>query len=105
MKKMPSKAITSLNLKKNLKRKKVTFSIEAVGAKEVALLGDFNEWNSKAHPMRHEGNGLWTKSIFIPAGKYEYKFLIDGKWVEDPRNEQTSPNCFGNINSVLNVNY
>ena len=90
-------------VKKDLTRKKVTLSIKAIEAKEVIVLGDFNEWNPKAHPMKHNGNGLWVKSVFIPPGKYEYKFLIDGKWQEDPKNEQTSPNCFGTLNSVLNV--
>jgi hypothetical protein len=35
--------------------------------------------------------------------KYEYKFLIDGEWKEDPRNDKTYPNCFGTHNSVLDL--
>gem|GEM_PF-4763465 len=31
------------------------------------------------------------------------KFLIDGEWKEDPGNEQTCPNCFGTMNSILNL--
>ena len=34
-----------------IKRKKITFSIDAAVAKEVILLGDFNSWTSKKHKM------------------------------------------------------
>jgi 1,4-alpha-glucan branching enzyme len=86
-----------------IKRQKVSFAIEAPTAQEVALMGDFNKWDPKVHPMINKGNGLWTKSVFIPPGKYEYKFLIDGQWEKDPGNEQTCPNCFGTLNSLLNL--
>lgn len=86
-----------------IKRRKVHFSVESAGAREVFLMGDFNSWNPKAHPMKSNGNGLWVKSAIIPPGKYEYKFLIDGEWKEDPKNKQTCPNCFGTLNSILNL--
>ena len=86
-----------------IKRRKVHFSVESARAREVFLMGDFNSWNPKAHPMKSNGNGLWVKSVIIPPGKYEYKFLIDGDWKEDPGNEQTCPNCFGTMNSILDL--
>jgi len=86
------------------KNKKVSFSIKAPAAKEVILMGDFNKWDPKVHPMENDGNGIWTKSIMISPGKYEYKFLIDGQWKEDPVNEQICLNCFGTMNSILNLN-
>ena len=85
------------------KRKRVSFSIEAPIAEEVILMGDFNKWDTKTHPMKNDGNGSWNKTVIIPPGKYEYKFLIDGKWSQDPRNNQTCPNCFGTVNSILNL--
>ena len=89
--------------KQAVKQQKVTFSVEAKIAKEVVLIGDFNDWNPKTHPMKNGGNGRWKRVVTIPPGRYEYKFLVDGKWTEDPRNDQKSPNCFGTFNSVLNV--
>jgi len=86
-----------------IKRQKVHFSVESARAREVFLMGDFNNWDPKAHPMKNDGNGLWVKSVIIPPGKYEYKYLIDGEWKEDPKNEQTCPNCFGTLNSILNL--
>ena len=83
------------------KRKKVMFSIEVNGAKEVALLGDFNNWSPKTHPLKNDANGLWKKTLMIPAGTYQYKFLVDGNWMVDPQNDQTCMNVFGTLNNVL----
>jgi 1,4-alpha-glucan branching enzyme len=89
--------------KKKIKRKKVTFSVDLSGAKEVILMGDFNNWNSKKHLMKKDGNGVWNKAVILPPGSYEYKFLVDGQWKEDPQNDQTCLNCFGSHNNILNL--
>jgi 5'-AMP-activated protein kinase regulatory beta subunit len=86
-----------------MKRQRVTFSIESNNAEEIILMGDFNNWNPKTHPMKRDGNGIWNRTVIIPPGRYEYKFLVDGKWAEDPRNDQHSMNFFGTYNSVLNL--
>lgn len=86
-----------------MKKKKVTFSIEAADAGQVILAGDFNGWNTKKHPMKKDGNGVWKKSVMLPSDVYEYKFLVDGNWREDPANDKTCPNCFGTFNNVLSV--
>ena len=92
-----------IKTKQKIKRRKMTFSLEAAEAGEVFLMGNFNDWNPKMHPMKADGNGRWNKTVMIPPGKYEYKFLIDGNWIEDPQNDQTCPNCFGTLNSVFNL--
>ena len=89
--------------RQDIKRRKVTFSLEATDAKEVVLMGDFNNWNPKKHPMQKDGNGIWNKVVIIPPGNYEYKFLVDGEWKEDPQNEQKCANCFGTHNSIFNL--
>jgi 1,4-alpha-glucan branching enzyme len=90
-------------IKQQIKQRKVDFLIDAPGASRVILVGDFNKWDTKSQPMKNNGNSLWIDSIMIPPGMYEYKFLIDGEWEEDPENEQMCPNCFGTFNSVLNL--
>jgi 1,4-alpha-glucan branching enzyme len=87
--------------KRNLRE--VKFSFESADAREVYLLGDFNHWDPNAHPMENDGNGKWNRTVMIPPGKYEYKFLADGRWLEDPCNDQRCPNCFGSANSVLDL--
>jgi 5'-AMP-activated protein kinase regulatory beta subunit len=89
--------------KQKIKRRRVTFSFESSDAKEVILMGDFNNWNAKKHPMKSNGNGMWNKSVMIPPGKYEYKFLVDRQWEEDPQNDQNCLNCFGTYNNVLKL--
>ena len=89
--------------KQKIKRRRVTFSFESSDAKEVIIMGDFNNWNAKKHPMKTDENGLWNKSVMLPTGDYEYKFLVDGQWREDPRNDQTCPNCFGTQNNLLSL--
>jgi len=89
--------------KQTVQRKKVTFSMEAADAENVILMGDFNSWNPKKHPMKSIGNGMWNKTVMLPAGTYEYKFLIDGNWRLDPQNNQICPNCFGSQNNVFSL--
>ena len=86
-----------------IKQQNVTFSLENTNANEVFLIGDFNEWNPKTHPMKSDGNGTWVRNVTIPPGKYEYKYMVDGQWKEDPQNGQLSPNCFGTYNNIINV--
>jgi 1,4-alpha-glucan branching enzyme len=95
--------MAAVKTKKKIKRKKVTFSIDSTNAKEVILMGDFNNWNPKKHPMKQDGNGVWNKAVILPPGSYEYKFLVDGNWKQDPQNHQTRLNCFGTYNNVLNL--
>jgi 1,4-alpha-glucan branching enzyme len=89
--------------KQKTKRKKIMFKLNAVDAKEVHLVGEFNDWKSGAHPMKNDGNGLWIKRLFLSEGKFEYKFLVDNQWVEDPNNERVCYNCFGTRNSIVIV--
>jgi len=90
-------------LKQRGKKRRVSFSVEASTANEVSLGGDFNNWDTQAHLMRKDTNGVWKKTLMLPPARYEYKFLVDGRWRNDPKNDQTCPNCFGTINNVLIV--
>ena len=95
--------MAKIKSKQKIKRRRVTFSFETSDAKEVILMGDFNNWNAKKHPMKRNGNGMWNKSVVIPPGRYEYKFLVDRQWEEDPQNDQTCLNYFGTYNNVFNL--
>ncbi len=84
-------------------RQRVTLILDAPEAGAVSLLGDFNQWNEKKHPMKKSADGVWEKTIVVPAGSYEYLFLVDGKWRNDPTNDQVRTNSFGTLNNVLKV--
>lgn len=83
-------------------RKKVTFILEVDGAISVSLMGDFNNWNEIKHPMK-KYNETWKKTVFLNPGRYEYRFLVDGEWRNDPNNNQLCKNRFGTYNNFLIV--
>jgi 1,4-alpha-glucan branching enzyme len=83
--------------------KKIQFIIEAVNAKKVSLVGEFNNWNPDADPMQIDKNGKWAKTKMLSPGNIEYKFWVDGQWIQDPENMRTCPNCFGTLNNVVKV--
>jgi 1,4-alpha-glucan branching enzyme len=56
-----------------------SFAVWAPGARAVSVVGDFNVWNERAHPMRSLGAaGVWE--LFVPeaAAGHAYKFAIRG---------------------------
>lgn len=56
------------------------FSCDAPLASEVCLVGAFNDWDSRATPMRQNTRGVWTTTVELAPGSYEYKFVVDGQW-------------------------
>jgi 1,4-alpha-glucan branching enzyme len=89
--------------KNTIKKKRLIFSLEAPMATEVILMADFNKWNIKAHPMKKDNNGAWSKIVIVSPGRYEYKYLVDGEWWNDPTNQEVCYNQHGTMNSVINV--
>jgi 1,4-alpha-glucan branching enzyme len=89
--------------KEKAKRRRVTLSLDAPHATEVSLMGDFNKWNVKTHPMKKSDNGVWKKTVMLQPGRYEYKLMVDGEWQNDPGNHQTCMNCFGTHNNFVVV--
>lgn len=84
--------------------RQVDFVLEYDGAEQVYVCGDFNEWHPAS--LRMIGNreaGLWEKRLMLKPGRYEYKFLVDGKWVHDPDARENVPNGHGSLNSVVEV--
>ncbi|HYO80621.1 MAG TPA: serine hydrolase [Bryobacteraceae bacterium] len=71
-------------------------------AKSVVVTGSFNEWHRFQFPME-KGNRGWATRLQIPAGRYTYMFIVDGKWITDPENKEQETNASGNSNSVLVV--
>lgn len=91
-------------LKENLpKLNEINLSIKAPGAKEVYLAGEFNNWQLDKNSLMEQNNGSWTKRLNLDNGKYRYRFVIDGNWVEDPANPLTQLNTYGTFDSLLEV--
>ncbi len=89
--------------KDKVKHQKIEFSFHAPQAKEVLLVGDFNQWNGEEHKMKNKKEGIWKIKIKLTPGTYEYKYVVDGSWQQDPKNDQKCLNSFGTYNSILTV--
>lgn len=85
------------------KKRRVQFEIAAGEAREVRLLGDFNGWKPGAHVMKKDGAGIWRRTVMLPPGTYEYKFLVDGHWVNDPQNNNVRHNSYGTANNLIQI--
>jgi len=85
------------------KAKKIAFQLSVANAKTVLLTGDFNAWNPTGIKMDKDKAGIWKTEVELGAGRYEYKFVVDGKWWTDPSNKHTAINSFGDVNSVIEV--
>lgn len=102
---------SSMSLKKQyLKSKpvcKVTFRLTADQAQQadnVYLVGDFNEWDHAANPMKKLKNGDFTLNINLEVGEsYQFKYLLNGKtWENDWDADNYSPSPIGGAdNSVV----
>jgi 1,4-alpha-glucan branching enzyme len=76
--------------------KGVLFSFEKQDAGTVSVAGTMNNWDSKKNMMKKNKNGIWTGVVAIPAGKIEYKFVINDKdWVDDPKNPDKIEDSYG----------
>lgn len=82
----------------------ILFVQPATGSARVGVAGDFNNWNPSATPLtRNEELGVWQACIRIPPGRYRYRLVVDGQWVQDPYNTNTETNPFGELNNILEV--
>jgi chromosome partitioning protein len=83
----------------------VRFSDNRAG--DVRIAGDFNGWvpdkGVRSVIEAEEGSRVWTKILHLPPGTYQYRYVVDGEWREDPSNTNTAPSSTGRVNSVLVV--
>jgi 1,4-alpha-glucan branching enzyme len=80
--------------------KQVLFEFLAPEAREVCLTGDFNHWDSRANLMKKDKKGTWKTILSLQPGRYEYRFVKDGNWENDPACSNCVPNQFGSCNCV-----
>jgi 1,4-alpha-glucan branching enzyme len=88
---------------------KVTFRLPkfaATDAKSVCIVGDFNNWNIRANPMKKLKNGNYTITLELEAGReYQFRYLIDEcKWENDWNADKYVRSPYGDSdNSVIVV--
>ena len=93
----------SLLIKKNRKLKTgLSFDPEGKKYKTVQVTGTLNNWNPSVTSMSFE-DGIWKTELMLNPGRYEYLFVVDGKWISDPLNPESKKSPTGNMNSILSV--
>ena len=86
-----------------LEEQEIIFTFFGPEAREVNVAGNFNGWRPDATPLKNTDAGKWIVRLMLRSGQYEYRFVVDGRWSEDPRASQRVANPYGSFNSVLQV--
>jgi hypothetical protein len=84
----------------------VRFELRAPGARDVAVVGNWNRWDPEAQKLEDpDGDGIWEIEITLKRGEeHQYQFLIDGRnWIPDPEAPLQVEDGFGGVNSVLQI--
>jgi 1,4-alpha-glucan branching enzyme len=99
MAKLATKSCTT----KGTCEKTVDFKFYAPQAKKVELGGCFNNWKSSKNPLKKDATGNWKTSLELKAGRYQYRYLVDGVWQNAQEPVECVPNAFGSWNCVVEV--
>jgi 1,4-alpha-glucan branching enzyme len=72
--------------------KPINFVCIAPEAKQVSLIGDFNDWHPNSHPMKRQPDGAWMIQAHLTHGHHHYLFYVDGKTRLDPKAQGSARN-------------
>ncbi len=86
----------------SIKEKLVGFKLSSPKAKKVSVAGSFNNWDTTQLSAKKDVKGNWVVKVNLKPGRYEYKFFVDGCWMNDPAANGVF-NPFGTQNSVVEV--
>lgn len=78
----------------------VTFALRRPDAGEVAVLGDFTDWEPVAMERRE---GAWTAELEVEPGVHHFGFRVDGEWFVPPDAPGRTPDDWGRVNATLVV--
>jgi 1,4-alpha-glucan branching enzyme len=87
---------------------KVTFVLSkgmAKSAGKVSLVGEFNGWDAKAHPMKLQKDGSFNVTLNLEKDReYQFRYLLDGTmWENDDCADRYVRTPYGDDNSVVVV--
>lgn len=86
---------------------KVTFLVPketVASARDVFLVGDFNNWDTGATPMKKTKGGEFSVTLNLEQGhEYQYRYIIDGvRWENDSCADKYVSSPYGDSeNSVV----
>jgi len=86
-----------------LEEQEIVLEFVSPTAREVKVAGEFNDWCPESTPLIKTKDGDWVVRLMLRSGEYEYRLVVDGRWIEDPEADQRAANPHGGFNSVLRV--
>ena len=82
----------------------IRFMLQAPGAKQVTLVGSFNNWSKTVTPMKIQSGDVWQVVVPLREGEHTFMYVIDGaQWVTPPQAEDFVTDGFGQTNGVVVV--
>lgn len=96
------KKMAGVSKAKTAKARDMVFTFHSPTAKRVSVAGDFNNWDTGSLTARKDLKGNWSVRVNLVPGRHEYKFFVDGTWINDPV-AATVSNSYGSQNSVVEV--
>ena len=79
----------------------IEVKLHAPNARAVFVAGNFNGWDPRRTSLHKDSGGVWRTFLPLSPGRYEYRFIVDGQWMDDPLSPAYAPNPFGGLNCVL----
>ena len=68
----------------------------------ASVVGDFNNWDPAAHPLRRGSNATWSASVTVPSRRIRFRHrAADGPWFNDDLADSHAPNDFGSADCIL----
>jgi sporulation protein YlmC with PRC-barrel domain len=93
------------NLQKNEVKEWVQLLFHAPAKTKIYLAGTFNNWSPTTIKLGYHGKATYSTMLLLPAGYYEYKFIVNGIWQNNPECKDLVPNTLGSQNCRLVVKH
>jgi len=100
-------ALSATKLGPQIGQGMVRFNFKPMGSPgKIYLAGEFNGWNpsNDDYLLKDEdGDGIYSITINLEPGTYQYQFVIDSRWTKDPNAPGSHPDGFGGQNGKFDV--
>ncbi len=83
--------------------RRVRFEVDVPKAQSVSVVGTFNNWTPGATRLVFVGGRKWIRELNLAPGRFEYRFVVDDKWVDPPNAKAYVPNPGGGRNAVVEI--
>jgi 1,4-alpha-glucan branching enzyme len=69
----------------------------------ISVVGDFNQWDPSAHPLRQASDGTYQATVTLAADRrYAFRYLSHGgKWFQEGFADDLAPGPVGGYNSIV----